>query len=278
MNRHFRNTLLATINLFSITALSAQDTTFTNTIGMAFVRIKPGSFVMGSFSPPYPNSTDTGNDATVENGYTAAQYTRAKNLAAQDARPGFTVQLKQAFYIGKFEVTQAQWKKVTGVNPSVFQRSYVGDSADNHPVESVSWNEVQQFLKKLNALEPGRHYRLPTEAEWEYAARAGSLSDIPWTQMGAMAQLEGRTTAKVGGKAPNAWGLHDMLGNVWEWVADVYNEKPFAGPAPPKRGNQHVLKGASFTGDVKNATYMTHAAGPANGWDVGFRVVLEMAE
>jgi formylglycine-generating enzyme required for sulfatase activity len=74
---------------------------------------------------------------------------------------------------------------------------------------------------------------------------------------------------------PNAWGLYDMLGNVWEWVHDFYNEKIFADPEPPRSGKEHVLKGASFTGDVKNATYMTHAAGPGNGFDIGMRIVME---
>lgn len=127
-------------------------------------------------------------------------------------------------------------------------------------------------------MEKGNAYRLPTEAEWEYAARAGATEDIPWAQIRETAQLGTRTTNKAGGKAPNAWGLYDMLGNVWEWVQDIYNEKLFADPVPPTHGNEHVLKGASFVGDVKNATYMTHAAGPGNGWDVGFRVVLDVKQ
>lgn len=80
----------------------------------------------------------------------------------------------------------------------------------------------------------------------------------------------------MGTKKPNAWGLYDTLGNVWEWVQDRYNEKIFADPTPPKSGSQHVLKGAPFYGDVKNATYMTHAAGPGSKYDVGFRVVMEV--
>jgi formylglycine-generating enzyme required for sulfatase activity len=91
-------------------------------------------------------------------------------------------------------------------------------------------------------MEEGKRYRLPTEQEWEYAARAGADGDIPWAQIRQQAQLDTRTTNAVGGKAPNAWGLYDMLGNVWEWVQDWYNEKLFANPEPPQQGTQHVLK------------------------------------
>jgi sulfatase modifying factor 1 len=254
----------------------AQDASFTNTLGMEFILVKPGHFVMGKFQPPYPQAADTTNNTTPENSYNTAQYALAKSMAEKDAQPGFPVTINEPFYIGKFEVTQAQWKKVMGSNPSVFQGGKVRDNADEHPVENVSWSDVQQFIKKLNRLESGARYRLPTEAEWEYAARAGAAEDIPWAQIRSVAQLDGRTTSKVGSKAPNAWGLYDMLGNVWEWVHDYYNEKLFADPTPPEQGNQHVLKGASFSGDVKNATYMTHAGGPGNGWDVGFRIVLEV--
>lgn len=276
MKRHFYTTLLFFCSAFSASTLYAQDSLFTNAIGMKFVLIHPGHFVMGAFEPPYPqpDTTFTSN-TTTEHGYTTAEYTLAKKLAMQDAQPGFTVTIAKPFYIGMFEVTQGQWKKIMHNNPSVFQNNNVTD-ADAHPVENVSWNSAQQFLKKLNAIEKTKRYRLPTEAEWEYAARAGSTSDIPWAQIRAAAQLETRTTNNVGEKKPNAWGLYDMLGNVWEWVEDFYNEKLFAGAVPPKTGRAHVLKGASFTGDVKNATYKTHAAGPGNGWDVGFRVVLDV--
>jgi formylglycine-generating enzyme required for sulfatase activity len=269
----------ACFTLLAVNLLYAQDATFTNSIGMEFKLIQPGSFVIGKFQPPYPKPPDdTAKAGAIPDGsdYNAEEYKLAEKLAKQDARPGFTVTIKQPFYIGKFEVTQAQWKKAMSSNPSVFQGSKVEDNADDHPVENVTWEDAQQFLNALNKMEKGRAYRLPTEFEWEYAARAGATADIPWGQIRKSAQMGMRTTAIVGGKEPNAWGLYDMLGNVWEWVQDIYNDKLFADKVPPAKRAVHVLKGASFIGDVKNATYKTHAAGPGNGWDVGFRVVMEV--
>lgn len=237
--------------------------------------INPGSFIVGRFQPPYPVPVP-GKMPDRENGYKAQEFRLAAQLASQDAMPGFRVNITKPFYIGKFEVTQAQWKQVMGTNPSVFQGDKVSDEPTRHPVDHVSWYNVQHFLKKLNVMQKGHVYRLPTEFEWEYAARAGAEGDIPWPEIRLSAQLGTRTTNAVGQKKPNAWGLYDMLGNVWEWVQDFYNEKIFADPTPLASGNEHVLKGASFVGDVKNATYMTHASGPGNGWDVGFRVVMEV--
>lgn len=262
-----------------------QQKTFTNSIGMEFALIHPGKMVVGRFQPPYPVPEDTvkGEKRPMSmwmgegRPYNAEEFRLAKELATRDAKPGFEVHVSDAYYIGKYEVTQEQWRKVMDNNPSVFQAPDVQNSA-RHPVENVMWEEVREFLDRLNMMEPGRRYRLPSEFEWEYAARAGAEGEIPWPETEKVAQLGTTTTQEVGQKQPNAWGLYDMLGNVWEWVEDIYNEKIFADPQPPATGKTHVLKGASFAGDVKNATWMTHAGGPGNGWDVGFRVVMEVTE
>ncbi len=251
--------------------LQAQDSLYTNKWGMQFVRIPPGTFVVGRFHPPFPRPENY--KGKKESEYTTKQYRKARQLASKDIRKGFAITIPQPFFIGKYEVTQEQWTQIMNNNPSVFQSGQLNGDSKNHPVENVSWESIQEFISKLNVSDTTMIYRLPSEFEWEYAARAGRTIDIAWSAITASAQLGTRTTNAVGGKEPNAWGLYDMLGNVWEMVSDFYNEKIFADPVPPASGSQHVLKGASFTGDVKNATYMTHAAGPGNRWDVGFRLV-----
>lgn len=287
---------LVLAGILSGMSLYAQEATYTNPQGIEFILIQPGSMTVGKFQPTVNRGMGFGGGnapnrsgsapATPASGQGPAarptpgrlpesDYQLAESLAKKDAMPGFTVTLSKSYYIGKFEVTQEQWKKVMGTNPSYFQSTKVADNADLHPVESVSWQDAQAFVKKLNALDKGHTYRLPTEFEWEYAARAGAQDDIPWGEIRASAVIAVKTTSQVGTKKPNAWGLYDTLGNVWEWVQDVYNEKIFADPTPPKAGKEHVLKGAPFYGDVKNATYMTHAAGPGSKYDVGFRLVME---
>jgi formylglycine-generating enzyme len=255
------------------------QTKISNSIGMEFVLIDAGTVVIGEFKPPYPVPADTVKSLPHDymmwmgdgRAYNAEEFRLAKEMAVRDSKEGHVFQVSTPYYIATTEVTQGQWKKVMGYNPSQFK----GDSL---PVENVSWKEAQKFIKKLNRLEKHKGYRLPSEVEWEYAARAGAKKDIPWKEIEASANLNKKTTIAVASKKPNAWGLYDMLGNVWEWVDDYYNEKLFADPEPPKKGKQHVLKGASFVGDVKNATYMTHAGGPGNGWDVGFRIVKDIVE
>jgi len=269
--------MLLMIFLLSVEVTIAQKK-LTNCVGMDFVLIKPGTIVIGEFKPPYPVPDDTVKSLPHDymmwmgdgRGYNEAEFRLAKEMALQASKEGFLFQLSKPFYMATTEVTQGQWKKVMGYNPSQF-KGLAG--ADSLPVENVSWDEAQSFIKKLNRLEKHKGYRLPSEVEWEYAARAGAKKDIPWKKIEVSANFNKKTPRAVASKKPNAWGLYDMLGNVWEWVDDYYNERLFADREPPSKGNQHVLKGASFVGDVKNATYMTHAGGPGNGWDVGFRIV-----
>jgi formylglycine-generating enzyme required for sulfatase activity len=221
--------------------------------------------------------------------WTPADYTKCAELVKQDTSDGFPVKISKPYFIGKYEVTQGQWQKVKGKNPSVFQGDKVTDDAQQHPVENVTWEDAQVFVKKLNALEKTDAYHLPSEFQWEYACRAGGSGQQSWAYIretavegvagfgagaAAGAQAPKRpTTGVVGSKQPNAWGVYDMLGNVWEWVEDPYNEKIFADPVPANSGSEHVLKGGGFLSDLKNTICATHGGGPGDRWDVGFRVV-----
>lgn len=265
-----RQTVIVVFCMVIFSCGNAQEKTFTNKLGIEFVLIQPGSMTVGKFEPTVDKPVDP------KDRLPNSLYIKAEKLAKASYMPGFEVNIDKPFYIGKFEITQAQWRTVMGSNPSIFTASKVSDDVDKHPVENVTWDDAQKFIKALNKLDPDHTYRLPSEFEWEYAARAGNTEDIAWKEIFESAVLGGQTTSVVGTKNPNAWGVYDMLGNVWEWTQDVYNEKIFADRHPPKSGKEHVLKGSSFTGDVKNATYMTHAAGPGNGFDVGFRIVMEV--
>ena len=189
--------------------------------GMEFVRIPAGEFRMGSRS---------------------AQ-------AGDNERPRTRVRISRGFYLGKYEVTQELWQAVTGTNPSRFS------GCGRCPVEKVSWNDAQEFIRRLNARAGGTRYRLPTEAEWEYAARAGTVGDR-YGNVDAIAWHEdnsGERTHPVGQKAPNAWGLHDMLGNVHEWVQDRYGGYPgglVTDPAGPSSGLLRVRRGGSWMYDA----------------------------
>ena len=197
--------------------------------GIGFVWIPPGEFRMGSTS----------------------------RHADLDETPVTRVRISRGFWMGKFEVTQRQWQAVMGNNPSRFK-----DCGGDCPVERIFWNDVQEFIGKLNARSGGRRYRLPTEAEWEYAARAGTETDtyagditkptgkdpvlhrIAW-----YGQNSGDRTHPVGRKAPNAFGLHDMLGNVSEWVGDRFGDYPsgtVTDPVGPRSGSYRVARGGGW--------------------------------
>lgn len=286
-----RLSALAGLLIVAQTGVGAQAPTTTSPTGIEMVLIQPGSYTLGTFEPPYarppvpgqpPPEAAPGRGGRGGRGrggpvYTPEEYAKIKAAARADYMPGFRVTIDRPFYIGKYEVTQAQWRRVMGNNPSTFQGAKVDGPSDNMPVENITWDDAQAFIQRLNAMEKTTRYRLPTEFEWEYAARAGAEGDIAWSDIREQAWAgSNRSTRPVGSMKPNAWGLHDMLGNVWEWVQDFYNEKLFADPVPPTSGTQHVLKGGGFVSDVKNATWMTHAAGPGSGFDVGFRVVRDL--
>jgi formylglycine-generating enzyme required for sulfatase activity len=162
------------------------------------------------------------------------------------------------FYLGKTEVTQKQWTDIIGYNPAKFKG---GDS----PVERVSWNDVQDFIKKLNKA-TGMNYRLPTEAEWEYAARNGGGKE-KWagadeeSELGEYAWYYSNSardgTHTVAGKEPNGLGLYDMMGNVWEWCSDwydrnYYENSPAKNPKGPSDGSTRVLRGGCWRSPPKH--------------------------
>ena len=168
------------------------------------------------------------------------------SMGSDDFGPIHSVTLS-VLNIGKTEVTQAQWKAVMGNNPSYFK-------GDNLPVESVSWEDVQVFIGKLNA--SGKIYRLPTEAEWEYAAQGGVGQEYAGTNtessLGSYAWYSansGSKTQPAGTKEPNQFGLYDMSGNVWEWCSDwygSYSSSPQTNPKGPSSGSGRVLRGGSY--------------------------------
>ena len=224
---------------------------WTNTVGMEFMRIPVGEFLMGSDSI----------------------------LALPWERSVTQVQIRSVFWMGKYEVTQQQWRAVMGTNPSHF-----ANCGPDCPVEQVSWDDVQGFVQRLNAMEGRERYRLPTEAEWEYAARAGTSTDTPAGNLqgyykrnapllDGIAWYGGNSGIEFGGagdcwdleenqylssrcgphpvgkKDPNAFGLHDMLGNVREWVRDRNGNYPggsLTDPSGPPQGSYRVFRGCGW--------------------------------
>ena len=214
--------------------------------GMEFVWVPAGEFRMGSTS----------------------------SEAFSDEHPMTRVRISRGFWLGKYEVTQSEWQGVMGTNLSEFS------GCGQCPVENVSWNDAQAFIRILNGRSGGSQYRLPTETEWEYAARAGTRGDrygnvaaVAWYGEG----FDGRTHP-VGEKAPNAWGLYDMLGNVYEWVADWYGDYPggtVTDPKGPASGSYRVNRGGNW---IFSARYCRASARGFNSpgirfSDLGFRLL-----
>ncbi|HHW77452.1 MAG TPA: formylglycine-generating enzyme family protein [Xanthomonadaceae bacterium] len=245
--------------------------TVTNSIGMAFVAIHAGTFMMGSADSD-PEAYD------VE-------------------KPQHRVTISKPFYIGQHEVTQAQWEAVMGSNPYTLSRSnpfygLPGMAAritrPDHPA-TVSWEDAQEFIQRLNTKENTHRYRLPTEAEWEYAARAGTttaysfgdnrndLSQYAWHGEGFTAG----GTHPVGQKRPNPWGLYDVHGNVWEWVQDWYapqyqSNAPVTDPTGPPQGAQRVVRGGSWhvTADSWRSAFRKGYDPDYRGISIGFRMAM----
>jgi len=205
------------------------------------------------------------------------------SMGAPCARQGRQVTISQPFYLGKYLVTQAQWLAIMGTNPSRFP-------GEDRPVESVSWDDVQVFIRMLNAREGSNKYRLPTEAEWEYAARAGATtaycfgSDARLLDAYAWYAANARgTTHPVGQRQPNAWGLYDMHGNVWEWVQDwygTYPEAPARDPQGPSTGSHRLRRGGGWHSDARecSAAYRsTIKAGDCYS-TLGFRLLRTASE
>ena len=235
--------------------------TLPGAVTMAFVKIEPGTFTMGSPESEPDRYGDEG--------------------------PQREVTISQGFYLGKYEVTQGQWEAVVGTTPWSGE-SYV-ELGPDYPAVLVSWNDAQVFIQKLNQAAGDSLYRLPTEAEWEYACRAGTttrwsfgeeegkLGDYAWYDGNAWS-VGNRHGHKVGSKLPNPWGLYDMHGNVWEWCQDWWSTYPSDAqidPTGPSAGSPRVSRGGNFSGIppyVRSAIRLLNAPSLSHV-TIGFRVV-----
>ncbi|NQU24287.1 MAG: formylglycine-generating enzyme family protein [Candidatus Nealsonbacteria bacterium] len=211
---------------------------------MEFVRIPAGEFMMGSHESP---------EAVVK----ALGLPEIFVEYLKNEHPQHRVRITKPFYLGKYEVTQEQWKAIMDTDASFHKGA-------KYPVESVSWNDCQAFIKKLNERidKSGVEFSLPTEAQWEYACRAKTSTRFSFGDDKALlgeyawyGRNSGKKTQPVGQKKPNAWGLYDIHGNVHEWCADwhdsgYYKQSPPSDPAGPRQGVARVLRGGSFYDDL----------------------------
>jgi uncharacterized protein (TIGR02996 family) len=251
----------------------------TNSVGMALALIPAGTFWMGSPAKEPGRYEDEGRRAQV--------------------------QITRPFYLGVTPVTQEEYEGLIGNNPSHFRTGGTGEAevmgldTRRHPVEDVSWHAAVAFCEVLSALpqekEAGRVYRLPTESEWEYACRAGTTSAVHFgaTLSSREANFDGNfpcgtarglylaRTCPVASYRPNAWGLFDMHGNVWEWCADWFDHnypdrRPRVDPPGPERGETRVLRGGSWFGYGRNCrSACRYMHPPHNATErFGFRVAM----
>ncbi len=221
-----------------------------NGVIMEMVAVVGGTFIMGGTS-------EQGKEAEA------------------DEKPTHRVSLDD-YYIGKFEVTQKLWETVTGKNPSHWR-------GENHPVENVSWNDCQEFIKKLNKI-TGQNFRLPTEAEWEYAARGGNKSK-GYKYSGSntiedVTVIGGSQTYPVGAKLPNEIDVYDMSGNVWEWCQDMYGKYSKAdqdNPTGPSSGATRVYRGGSWHSNAGHCrvSYRYYNSPDDRAYNLGLRVVMD---
>lgn len=252
-----------------ILGVAVAASCFAQSPQIEYVKIPAGEFTMGCSPDESPYMPD--------GSYEPCQ---------KRAQPAHRVRITKPFEMGKYEVTQTQWEAVRGTNPSYFRGA-------DRPVEQVSFDAVQAFLARLNDRHDGYRYRLPTEAEWEYAARAGDAGEFPdspplreiaWfgEGRGSLPTSPGGTH-RVGQKQPNAWGLYDMRGNVDEWVSDWvasdwmnddYSNSAAVDPQGAASGKYHLTRGGSW---FSNATFLRasnrYPCACTARRDIGFRVV-----
>ena len=201
---------------------------------------------------PKTKMLDLGGGVTMELIYVApGSFMMGRNGGNSNSSPAHKVTLTKGYWLGKYEVTQRQWKQVMGYNPSKFK-------GDDLPINTISWDDCQKFIEKVNAKLGETMVRLPTEAEWEFACRAGADGEFAGTgwldDMGWHNDNSGGKAHPVGQKQANAWGFHDMHGNVWEWCSDWwgdYADGDVIDPVGPASGKRHVTRGGAF--DCKKA-------------------------
>jgi len=284
--------LALTINSYTSSAELPKE--HTNSIGMKFNLIPAGTFMMGSSMLPEETASVFLKSVRAETLKEAEAMKACDREAFRGEHPQHRVRITQPFYLGVFEVTQGEWAAVMGTYPWRIT-PYAKDGLD-YPASCVSWGNAVAFCEKLTGKE-GVTYRLPTEAEWEYACRAGTVTEFHFgddvSQLGDYAWFDANTfhvdekhAHKVGQKKCNLYGLYDMYGNVWEWCSDWYDSDyyansptddpagPYALPRMPGPYQARVLRGGSWYDHAARcrSAYRLATVPGFYGFNFGFRV------